>query len=193
MPEPNSFTDLMAQLRAGDDAAAAAVFERFARRLIGLARTHLDSWVRHKEDPEDVVQSVYKSFFTRCEEGQFDLASWNDLWSLLTAITLNKCADRVDYTRAKRRDAGREVSAVASWQAVDPEPTPLEALVLTETVETLFRVFDPDDRPIVELSLQGHSAQVISGQLGRAERTVRRVRAQVKKRLLQMQANDGRS
>src|SRR5690242_9456367 len=56
-----SFADLMARLRAGDDAAAAALFQRFATRLIALARGRLDGLVRRKVDPEDVVQSVFRS------------------------------------------------------------------------------------------------------------------------------------
>jgi RNA polymerase sigma-70 factor (ECF subfamily) len=191
MDEVNSFAKLMGQLRAGDDRAAAEVFQRFSQRLIALARTHLDSWVRRKEDPEDVVQSVYKSFFARCEAGRFDLVSWNDLWSLLTAITLRKCADRVDHVRAKRRDALREAGDADLAEHNDPEPTPLEALVLTETVETLFRAFDAEDHPIIELSLQGYTTSEISVTVGRAERTVRRVREHVKKRLRRMQTRDG--
>lgn len=196
MPDDYSFADLLAQLRTGDEAAAREVCQRFSERLIGLARTHLESRIRRREDPEDVVQSVYKSFFVRVRDGQFELRNWNDLWSLLTTITLNKCADRVDRTHAKRRDAGREVSAPGStdtWtggpQATDPAPTPLEALVLTETVDELFRAFDPEDRPILEMSLQGYTAVEISSALKRSERTVRRVRQQVKKRLERMQAS----
>jgi RNA polymerase sigma-70 factor (ECF subfamily) len=189
MSDSSSFADLLAQLRAGDEAAARDLFQRFSARLIELARSRLDNWVRRREDPEDVVQSVYKSFFARVREGQFDLVNWNDLWSLLTTITLNKCADRIDHTRAQRRDASREVKAPAA--AADPQPTPLEALVLTETVDELFRAFDPEDRPILQMSLQGYTVLEISGELNRAERTVRRVREQVKKRLQRMQAASG--
>ncbi len=186
----------MSQLRTGDEAAAGEVFQRFAQRLIALARTHLDSWVRNKEDPEDVVQSVYKSFFVRYGEGQFKIANWNDLWSLLTLITIRKCADRIDHIRAQRRDPGSDVLSPSQtnegeggWEAVDTEPTPVEALVLTETVDGLLRAFDQDDRPIIQMSLQGYTTQEISEELSRAERTVRRVREQAKKRLLAMRAD----
>jgi DNA-directed RNA polymerase specialized sigma24 family protein len=54
---------------------------------------------------------------------------------------------------------------------------------LAETVEGLFRAFDPEDRPIIELSLQGFTAPEISDRLGRARRTVRRVRERVKHHL----------
>ena len=55
------------------DADARALFERFSRRLIGLARCHLEVRLQHKVDPEDVVQSAYKSFFLRYGDG--DLAA----------------------------------------------------------------------------------------------------------------------
>ena len=55
--------------------------------------------------------------------------------------------------------------------------------MLTETVERLLASLDVDERPIVELSLQGHSTQEISEQLGVPERTVRRVRERVRRRL----------
>src|SRR5262245_47104649 len=42
--------------------------ERFSRRLIGLARVHLGGRLRTKVDPEDVVQSAYKSLLGRYGE-----------------------------------------------------------------------------------------------------------------------------
>src|SRR3954465_10170092 len=95
------------------DATAPADFEHFPRRLIGLARAHLDARLRHKIDPEDVVQSAYKSFFLRYGEGALGSEGWDGLWGLLTLITVRKCADRVRYHRAERRDAAREASAPA--------------------------------------------------------------------------------
>ena len=66
MPQSESFDDVMGRLRAGDQSAAATeIFQRFARRLIGLARTRLDDRVRSKVDAEDVLQSVFRSFFVR--------------------------------------------------------------------------------------------------------------------------------
>jgi RNA polymerase sigma-70 factor, ECF subfamily len=47
-----------------------------------------------------------------------------------------------------------------------------------------------DDRSIIELSLPGYTAPEIGERLGRAERTVRRVREHVRKRLLRMQADE---
>jgi len=183
---------------ASEPTAAAAedsrlVFERFTRRLIGLARAQLDARLQHKIEPEDVVQSAYKSFFLRYGQGALAAEGWDGLWGLLTRITLRKCADRVRYHRAQRRDIGREAGAgagdVEPWRdAVAREPTPDQAAALTETVERLLSQLDADERPIVELSLQGFSTTEISNQLGRAERSVRRLRERVRLQLERLQA-----
>src|SRR5688572_29272056 len=142
-------------VEAGD--ASRELFERFSRRLIGLARHHLDARLQHKVDPEDVVQSVYKSFFLRYGEGALAAEGWEGLWGLLMLITLRKCADRARYHHADRRDLAREqvVSSDAdtrpSWEtAVGREPTPDEAAALAETVELLLGRLDRDERTMIE-------------------------------------------
>jgi RNA polymerase sigma-70 factor (ECF subfamily) len=175
-----------------DAAAAREAFEHFTRRLVALARRHLDDQLRLKVDPEDVVQSVYKSFLLRYGADRLVSPDEHHLWPLLTRITLRKCADRARYHRADCRDAAREAAAAGAdgpepWRdAPGREPTPDEALALTETVERLLRGLDADERAIVELSLQGCSTQEVSDQLGRAERSVRRVRELARARLERM-------
>ncbi len=192
-----SFTKLVERIRAGDDGAATEVFRRFAGRLIGLARAELDTRIRRQEDPEDVVQSVYRSFFTRYRAGQFDFANWDELWSLLTVITVRKCMNRAEYYLAKCRNVGVEVAPQPTSdgtdvldRVIDREPTPLEAVILADTMEQMMRGLEPDDRAIIELSLQGFSVPEIGARLGFAERTVRRVRERIKKRLQRMQTDD---
>ena len=198
MAASDSFTDLMARLRAGDEAAAREVFQRFVGKLIRLARRQFDAVLRRKVDPEDVVQSAYKSFFLRHGEGKLEVHDWGNLWGLLTVITLRKCLDRVEYHRAERRDVQREVAAQPGaagadpwWQAVAREPTPEEAAVLAETVEQLLLSLAEDERPVLELSLQGYTTAEISERLGRPERSVRRVRERLKKELERKQLSDG--
>lgn len=200
MDPHDSFAELAARLRAGDSGAATEVFRRFAGRLIALARAELDTRLRRKLDPEDVVQSVYRSFFTRYNAGQFELANWDSLWSLLTVITVRKCLNRADYYLAGCRDIAGEVDATPGGRAsdglsdaVDREPTPLEAAVLAETLDQMMRGLEPDDRSIIELSLEGYTVREIGARLGRAERTVRRVREHVKKRLQRMRAEETRA
>jgi RNA polymerase sigma-70 factor (ECF subfamily) len=189
----DSFADFLNRLQAGEDVAAQELFARFTHQLIALALRHIDGGLRHKVEPEDVVQSVYKSFFLRYGAGNLELLNWNSLWGLLTLITVRKCAERAAYHRAARRDAAREVAPPRGDEAtpwLDPlgrEPTPLEAAVLSETIEQLLASLDEDERPILELSLQGHTTREISERLGRAERTVRLLREGVRHRLERIQ------
>jgi RNA polymerase sigma-70 factor (ECF subfamily) len=197
MAASDSFNDVMGRLRAGDEAAAREVFQRFVRQLVSLTRRQFDAVLTRKVDPEDVVQSAYKSFFLRYGEGRLEVGDWDNLWSLLTLITLRKCLDRVKYHHAAGRDVRREAAprpdaegAEAWWEAVAREPTPEEAAVLGETVEQLLRDLDADDRPILEMSLQGYTTQEISQRLHLAERSVRRLRERVRKQLERMQLAD---
>lgn len=188
----DSFAEFLSRLRARDDAAANELFQRFARQLIVLARRRFEGGLRHKVDPEDVVQSAYKSFFARYTAANLQAVNWDSLWGLLTLITVRKCAERVAYHRAECRDAAREVAAGPTedeqgWpESLSREPTPQEAAELNETVDRLLAHLDEDERPVVELSLQGYTTREISEQLGRAERTVRLLREVVRKRLERM-------
>jgi RNA polymerase sigma-70 factor, ECF subfamily len=187
------FRDLMARLRRGDDAAAAAVFQEFVARLIRLTRSQLETWIRHKVDPEDVVQSVYRSFFVRYQAGQFTVADWESLWGLLAVITLRKCANQAEHWHAARRDVAQEVQLTAEShstvrQAVPGrEPTPDEAAILAETLEQLLQGLSEREREILALHLQGCEIPEISRRVGRAERTVRRTLELARKELCRLQ------
>ncbi len=189
MPGDSPAQDLLARLRAGDEQAAVEVFDRFARRLVSLARQKLGQALRGKEDPEDAVQSALKSFFPRYAAGQFELASWNDLWGLLARITAHKCGDRLERFRAACRDVRREVLAPAaddsnpSWEFLARDPTPSQALVLTELFEELHRSLGERDRGILTLHLQGVEIAPISAELQCSERTVFRVLERIRQRL----------
>jgi RNA polymerase sigma-70 factor (ECF subfamily) len=210
MPTDDTFHTLMARLRSGEDAAAREVFDRFTGRLVALARGQFNQLVARKVDPEDVVQSAYKSFFVRHRAGKIEIGDWGGLWNMLTLITLRKCADRADLARARaRREALRDLPGSPAVRAhcealdldpslppdpellaLDREPRPEEAVILAETVERLFRDVSAHERPVLELSLQGYSVEEICTQLSRAERSVRRLRERVRKRLERLQAAD---
>jgi RNA polymerase sigma-70 factor (ECF subfamily) len=193
----DSCVELVARLQKRDDIAAQELFGRFTHQLIALALRHVNTRLRNKVDPEDVVQSVYKSFFYRYADGKLDVVNWNSLWGLLTLITVRKCAERAAYHFAACRNAALEVSPPLAYEAAPGsgpcgrEPTPLEAAVLNETVEQLLATLDEEEQPILEMSLQGFTTREISERLGRAERTVRLLREGVRHRLERMQRENG--
>ncbi|WP_254508372.1 RNA polymerase sigma factor [Anatilimnocola floriformis] len=167
--------------------------ERFSDQLIRMARKHLGGRLENKVDPEDVVQSAYKSLLLRYGDAGLGAESWQGLWGLLTTITVRKCADRARYHQAEKRDVRREAAAAPAdgfspWMAaVSREPTPEHAAMLSEVMADLFNRLEADERTMIELSLQGFSTQEISEQTGRAERSVRRLRERVRKFLERQQ------
>jgi RNA polymerase sigma factor (sigma-70 family) len=201
MAHNQSFDDMMARLRAGDNDAAAQVFNRFANRLIELARRRLDPQIRQKLDPEDVLQSVFRSFFVHQAAGQVTgLESWDNLWAWLVVITMRKCGRRIEYFHSASRDVQREIptplsdddSSADSGTSSD-EPTPSEAAMLTETVEQLMNNLEGRHREILALSLQGYTAVEISTHVGCTERTAFRVLKRVKEMLEEMRVEAGES
>jgi RNA polymerase sigma-70 factor (ECF subfamily) len=193
--DDSSFDQLMIRLRTGDDEAARRVFQRYAQRLIGLARLHLDALTRRKVDPEDVLQSVFRSFFLQHADGKLQLANWNSLWSILVVITLRKCIRKMKYYHAEIRNVRREIhdapnpeDSNPNWDPLDSDPTPEQGMILAETVEELMRGLSDRERQMLTLSLQGYTPREISAQVGRTERTVHRLLAQIRKRLERMRA-----
>lgn len=193
MAADSSFEELMARVRAGDDAAETVVFRRYAHRLVGLAARQFDGWMRHRIDVEDAVLSACKSFFLRCRQDAFDVADWDELWALLAMITLRKCSHRREHARAARRDVAREQRGpeVEDLQVLIPDrnPTPEEAAMLSETVEQLVGSTEPVDRPIVEQILLGYTAEEIADRCDCSVRTVGRVRQRARQRLLRQLAS----
>ncbi len=189
MVQDASLAKVMSRLREGDQDAASLIFHRFVNRLTALASGQFDNRFRAKADAEDVVQSVYKSFFLRDGRSPFDLSDWDSLWSLLATITIRKCTDRRSYWLAARRSVGRELSrgpggSDGSWrETLDRGPTPFQATVLTELLETILAELPDHHRTIAELSLQGYTAIEVATRAECSERTVARVVARIKDRL----------
>ncbi len=195
MAQNDSFQDLVQRLKAGDQQAAGEIFSRYANRLIALARSRLESRLRQKVDPEDVVQSVFRSFFCRHANGQFLLADSGSLWSLLVVMTLHKCGRQVEHFFAARRDVNREQAIASARSSIrttvhSNEPTPSEAAILSDTVVWLMEPLKPQEREMFSLRLQGYTIAEISAQVGRSERTVERLMNHLRSLVLRLNKSD---
>jgi DNA-directed RNA polymerase specialized sigma24 family protein len=183
---------LLARWRDGDQQAAAELFGRYAERLIGLAQRRLSDKLAARVDPEDVVQSVYGSFFAGAKNGRFVLQRSGDLWPLLVAITLHKVRRQARHHTAQKRSINREEphGSQDHWlgmpaELLAQEPSPDEAVALTEMLEAILRSLKPVHRRMVELRLQGHTIPEIAVDTQRCLATVEEVLRQVKERLSQ--------
>jgi RNA polymerase sigma factor (sigma-70 family) len=172
---------LLERYRDGDDRAAAEIFDRYVARLTALARSWLSPRLTRRTDPEDVVQSVYRSFFLEAREGRFVLGRGGDLWRLLAGIARHKLSRQARRQTADRRSIDVEVPlGRVEFASPRHEPTPEDAVALTDELEWLFARLDPFDRRVLELRLQGQDLEEIASNTGRAERSVRRALARVR-------------
>ncbi len=188
MADEQSFRILLDQLRAGDEAAAAKIVEDHTAGLVAVARRQMGGGLARRIDPEDILQSVYRSLFVRVQQGEFELGAGRDLWQLLVTMTLNKVRRSARFHGAGKRDMSMDQSVRADADPLahvpgDGEPGPEEAAMLIDETEAFLKSLKPQDRPIVELRLQGYNSIEIAEQTGRAERSVRRILKQIHDRL----------
>ena len=189
MAAHGSVTKLVADLRSDNSSvsnrAAQLIWERYFRDLLDLARNHLDRRIRRREDEEDVLQSMYKSFCLRQQRGGYDLANRDALWKLLVTITLNKTRDVAKKQGRQGRDVGREQTMPgddetdsARWaleQMEATEPSPEEAAILNEALERRLQILsDPELQQIAVWKLEGRTNAEIADELDYTERTVER-------------------
>jgi DNA-directed RNA polymerase specialized sigma24 family protein len=175
-------------LREGDEIAAARLWQRYYRRLIGLACRKLGGAPRRMADEEDVVLSAFHSFCERAQGGLFpDLRDRSDLWRLLVRITERKALNQVRAGARKKRGSGmvagesvlmdsRAAGEAAGIGGVPGlEPTPEFAAEMVEAVDRLFGILPDDElRRIAVRKLEGYSNEEIAAEVGRSLPTVER-------------------
>jgi DNA-directed RNA polymerase specialized sigma24 family protein len=178
MPSEGSVTRWLGQLKAGDAAAAQPLWERYVRRLAGLARQKLRGRPGRAADEEDVALSAFDSFCRNAEQGRFpELADRDGLWRLLVVITARKAAHlRRDEGRAKRGGAAAaESEDVSLDRIISREPTPEFAAQAAEEYERLLGLLgDPELASVAVWRMEGYSVDDIAARLGYAPRSVKR-------------------
>jgi RNA polymerase sigma-70 factor (ECF subfamily) len=183
--EPDaSDASLLSVFRQGNQDAATELYIRYAKRLRALVKEQCSNGLARRLEEDDIVQSVFRTFFTGAKQGLYKVPGGQDLWRLLLVISLNKIRAKGAYHSAAKRDARR----TASLNAVGPggEPSDQDSgeqaffqVVVQEALESL----PVDYREVVELRIQGYEVDEIATKCNRAKRTVERILQEARKRL----------
>ncbi len=175
--------ELIDLYRSGDQAAADELFKRYSERIWRLAEQQMGPRLRRHEDPDDVVQSVFNTFFRRAKEGEFRIDHSGALWRLLMKITANKVRSHGKYHDAKKRGGKQDGLSPELLEVIDREPSHEEAVALTEELEAAVDGFHERDLEIVRYAFEGYSTGEIGKKMDCTRQTVGRVRKQIGQRL----------
>lgn len=167
---------LVRRLQAGSERAADDLYRRYAQRLRGLARARTSANLGRRVDSDDIVQSVFRRFFSAAREGDYDVPAGEDLWNLLLVITLNKIRTEEEFHRAAKRDVRRTAESPSGQ-------SPLEAIADGDAADAMLRLavkeflerLPEDYRRVVELRIQGHEVAEIAALANRSKRSVERI------------------
>jgi RNA polymerase sigma-70 factor (ECF subfamily) len=180
-----SDSSLVRRFRSGEDDAATKLYKRYAERLHRLAQRNTGMDLTPRFDAEDVVQSVFRTFFRRVRKGLYDLPAGDELWRLLLVISLNKIRTLAVYHRAQKRSVSATVTPGAELlsQLKDDNSENLALtslkLVINEVLSDLPEV---QQRMIIQ-RIDGSQVEEIAAGTGRSKRTVERVLQDFRSRL----------
>ena len=188
MPPAGSVTCWISLLKGGDQAVAQQLWERYFRRLVGLARQKLHGRPRAAADEEDAALSAFDSFCRGAGAGRFpQLRDRDDLWHLLVVLTARKALRQARDEGRQKRGGGRVLAETdlagpadpgeepALARVVGPEPTPDFAAQVAEECRRLpDRLGDAELRAIAPWKMEGYGNEEIAARRGCVPRTVGR-------------------
>src|SRR5262245_12501029 len=185
MSSEGSVTCWLTQLQTGDPEAAQALWERYYRRMLGLARVKLQGTRRAAADEEDVALSAFETFCRGCEAGRFpQLADRDDLWRLLMTLTARKAVRTLRQERRQKRGGGAvlDEAALADMpteqeldQVLGREPTPEFAAQVADECRRLLQLLgDAELERIALLKMEGYTNEEIAAKLDYTVRTIER-------------------
>ena len=178
-------SSLLRRIRLGSEDAATQLYLRYAHRLYALARAQTSPELARRVDAEDIVQSVFGSFFRVASTGHYDVPVGEELWKLFLVIALNKIRAKGAFHRAAKRDVrltaeGNQLDICA----VVPEKQDADALAfLRLSVEEALGQLPASQRQMVTLRIEGFEVAEIAQQTGRSKRTVERLLQAARKKL----------
>jgi DNA-directed RNA polymerase specialized sigma24 family protein len=170
MADDDPVTVWLRQWKHGDPAALRPLFDRYFRRLVGLARQRLRNCPCRARNEEDMALSAFDSLFRQLDAGRYpDLDDRVGLWRLLALFTVRKVSH---YIRSER---ARPCGDAELDEVLGREPDPAVVVEMAEECARLLAILpDPLLRRVALLRMEGHTIDDIAGLIKRSNKTVDR-------------------
>ncbi|MCA9136113.1 MAG: sigma-70 family RNA polymerase sigma factor [Planctomycetales bacterium] len=179
------FRAFQKRLQEGESNAVKKLFDEYSRRLIHLAGNNIHPALLKRFDGEDVVQSVFRTFFRRQEQGKFHIEHSQQLWQLLVTLTLCKTRSHARRHLADKRNAATDQAMTDENQMLDRQPSPEDALALWEEIDAVLAGLPTRTAEIISMRLEGRNRSEIAQQLNLSRQTIHRILKLVQERLEQ--------
>ncbi len=181
MSDTSDVSHWINRIKEGDSAAADRIWHHYFDRLVRSVRRGLHGQNRAVSDEEDIVLSVFDSFYAAAQQGRFpDLSDRDDLWKLLLRMSARKVIDKRRHDRRQRRGGNAEIYSLEGddatlIEAIGQEPSPEMVVMMQESVEQFFSHLSVGRlRELAVAKLEGHSNAEIARLFGCSERTIER-------------------
>jgi RNA polymerase sigma-70 factor (ECF subfamily) len=175
--EGSSDESLLRRFQRGDADASTELYLRYADRLRALAESQSSPALARRVGPEEIVQSVFRTFFRRAAQGEYAIPDGEELWKLLLVIALNKVRAHGAYHRAAKRDVRKTEAGAPFDHAIEARADRDEnaLTVLRMVVEEFLENLPPAHHRMVELRIEGYEVAEIAATVERSKRSVERV------------------
>lgn len=183
MSENTNVSHWIHLVKDGDSTAAARIWQHYFERLVRSVRGRMYGQNRAISDEEDIVLSVFESFYDAAQHGRFpDLSDRGDLWQLLLRMAARKVVDKRRHDQRQRRGGTVKLHSLDQagedgkiMQAIGDEPSPEMVLMLQESVEQLFLHLGVGQlQDLAGAKLEGYSNAELAQRFGCSERTIER-------------------
>jgi RNA polymerase sigma factor (sigma-70 family) len=193
MPESSTYDELIRQVRAWDQDAAAELIRRYEPAIRRVVRVRLaDARLGNLLDSMDICQSVLKSFFVRAAAGQYELDTPEQLLKLLSTMARNKLTTQARGEHAQRRDRRRVVhDSPDDGGLVAPGRGPTAEVDARDLLHEVRRRLSADEQAILDLRNQGEDWAAIAARLGGGAEALRKRLARAIDRVAEELGLDG--
>ena len=172
MNATDSFKQLIARSRDGDEQAIEALVEQYEPAIRRIARRALGTSLRPYLDSLDLTQSVHAAIFDGLHTGKLDFSVPQQLVAFAATMIRNRTIDRWRHHRRQDRpshapydeSSDELLERLTALRSISESPA--DEVAAKDFSEQLLASLDEIDRRLLELKLDGHSTKDASEILG---------------------------
>jgi RNA polymerase sigma-70 factor (ECF subfamily) len=145
---------------------------RYRSILCRLVEKEINQRYKRREEPEDIVQSAFRTFYRRNAQGEFHIDSSADLWRLLETIARRKLLKHIEYHDAEKRNPGAE-EYLETVEFFTKAPTAEEVVIAADLMEMALAGLDETYVKVFHMRLNNCTEEEIAQKLGTTRAFVR--------------------